>query len=144
VTDEIAKEYFKEIFCSYSNPDLVRMMSNTAASLGTIDIPIDEYPEDTILLIHQTYFLFEALSEYIMVRKYQLLAKWFINKLIPLSKKLKRDISTLVAPELMLTLLDKVFSGELSDYQARQIFPYLVDSETFEEAFKKSKKDLQV
>ena len=142
MTDEIAKKYFYEIFSSYSNPDLHRMMSNTVASLSTIDIPIDEYPENTKLLIHQTYFLFEALSKYITVRKYQLLAKWFINALIPLSKKLKRDITTLVTPELMWSLLDKVFNGELTHYQAKRIFPHLVDCETFEEALKKSEKDL--
>jgi len=137
VTEEIANKYFYNIFSSYSNPDLHRMMSNIVTSLSTIDKPINEYPEDTKLLIHQMYFLFDALSKYITVRKNQLLAKWFINKLIPLSKKLNRDISTLIKHELILVLLDKVFNGELTNYQAKQIFPHLVDSKTFEEALKK-------
>jgi len=131
---EIEDEYFK-LLNGKSNSDLNRMLSNVIESINTINQQFDDYPEETQMMICSTYLLYEFLRKYIMIRKYRLCANWFINAFIPLVKKLNRGFE-IIKPPLIANLVDKIFSGELSHYQARQIFPHLVDCETFEEALK--------
>lgn len=128
-----------------SNKELYKLLCNTFNSLSSMDKPLEEYPDEIKKLIITTYLINQEVLKILKTRWLNFSEKWFNENYLSFQRKCTRKHKEwYIEPNLLGDLVHRIFIGEIQYKNGVKLLPYLVDSETFEEALKKSEKDLQV